>query len=74
MTPVFGCMPVCLFFLSLGLLAFALVVSGVVKDVPPDPNAPPPEPSTFPGWRVALFIAGAVGALMWILSEIAAPG
>ncbi|MBN9517941.1 hypothetical protein J0H58_05375 [bacterium] len=74
MTPILACMPVCLLFISLGLVAFAVVLSGMVQDVPPDPNAPPPEPSTFPGLKVMLLIFAAVAVVMWVLTEIAAPG
>ena len=55
-------------------LFLVLALAGVVKDPPPDPDAPPAEPSTFPGWWVALLIAGGVVLLMWVLSVIAAPG
>jgi hypothetical protein len=74
MTPVLGCVPVCLMLTSLGLVGLVLVLMGAVKDdAPADPNAPPPEPSTFPGWRVTLLIFAAVAFVMWALTEIAAP-
>jgi hypothetical protein len=68
-------MPVCLLLTSLGLAGLILVAVGAVKvtDPPPPPDAPPPPPSTFPGWWVVLLIFAAVGLLMWVLSEIAAP-
>jgi hypothetical protein len=74
MTPLVGCLPpVCMLLASLFLVAVVLAAAGVVKDPPGDPDAPPPGPSTFPGWRVALLIATAVALLMWVLTVIAAP-
>ena len=74
MTPLVACLPpVCMLLASLFLLGVVLVASGVVKDVPADPNAPPPAPSTFPGWGVAALICLGVGLLMLFLWLIAAP-
>jgi hypothetical protein len=50
-----------------------LVPGGMVKDEPREPNAPPPPPSTFPGWGVAFLIFAAVAALMGFIALIAAP-
>jgi hypothetical protein len=74
MTPLLGCLPpLCMMLTSLLLVGMVIVMAGVVKDVPPDPDAPPAPPSTFPGWWVALLIAAGVAALMGFIAVIAAP-
>ena len=74
MMPPFACLPpVCMLLASLFLVGLVLVLGGMVTDPPPDPDAPPAPPSTFPGWWVALLIAAAVAGLMGFIALIAAP-
>jgi Na+/proline symporter len=74
MTPPLACLPpVCMMLASLFLVGLVLALGGMVKDPPPDPNAPAAAPSTFPGWWVALLIAAGVAALMGFITLIAAP-
>ena len=74
MTPPLACLPpVCMLLASLFLVGVVLMLGGMVKDAPPDPNAPPAPPSTFPGWGIALLIAAAVEALKGFITLIAAP-
>lgn len=74
MTAPLACLPpVCMMLASLFLVGLVLALGGMVKDAPPDPDAPPAPPSTFPGWGVALLIAAAVAALMGFITLIAAP-
>lgn len=74
MTPPFACLPpVCMMLASLFLVGLVLALGGMVKDAPPDPNAPPSPPSTFPGWWVVLLIFAAIAALMGFIALIAAP-
>ena len=74
MTPAFACLPpVCMMLASLVLVGLVLVLGGMVKDEPRDPDAPPAAPSTFPGWGVTLLIFAAVAALMGVIALVAAP-
>lgn len=75
MPPLFGCFPVCMTLTAIGLVGALVVVTGAVKSIPGDNEAPPAE--TRPGygpprWWAIVLIAVAVASvyvLIWWLAD-----
>jgi hypothetical protein len=76
MTPLLGCFPICLTFVSLALIALIVVATGAYRGAPtpagPDaPDAPGYGPP--PAWVVVLIFAAVLvhfALLVWLWPEL----